>query len=545
MAEQLLLEQFCQATSELVLMVECDQAEPLLVSKALEHHLDGDVAPLIHYLQVNRQAGLNYDDLATAFNCQLVEINQITSTRWLYRFVSEGQQTAEMQLFIEAMKTMQEVAVRLSRYEDPDELLKQAVIEAREHLYFDRLGFMLLNETQELVEGSWGIDRFGKLVRHQCYQSPISYFHWVEPILDPKVMQVFMSNVPLYDDGEAVGHGWNLAVAIWDGERVLGWIACDNLFTKLPIADWHRELYAQFGRVVGHLYAKARYEHSLRQYSSSLEAQVERRSRELAEQMELLRKSQQELVDNEKLATLGSLVAGIAHEVNTPIGISVTAASHLETEAKQIKQAYDAANITRSALEQFILTAVESSEIILGNLHRASELMFSFKRLTADQTSDFVETFNVHELIDHLVRSFQHRVKNRPITIRNECKELLFATSYPGHVSQIFTNLLNNALVHAFDEGGEGQVVLSACVEGAQLILSVEDSGKGVDPDVLPHIFKPFYTTKREQGGTGLGLNVIYNLAERLHGSVTAEPVSPHGVKFIVSLPMLELADER
>ncbi|WP_119395226.1 GAF domain-containing sensor histidine kinase [Salinibius halmophilus] len=544
MAEDLLLKQFCQVTSELVLMIDCDQTEPLMVSDALIRHLGGDIQPLINYLLKSRKFGLNYEDLASGFNCQLVEINQITDSRWLYRFISDSQQTAEMQLFIEAMKTMQEVAVRLSKFHDPDELLKEAVREARQNLYFDRLGFMLLNDAQDYVVGSWGTDRFGKIVQHSQYNGPIEYFHWVEPILDPNVMQVFMPNTTLYDDGEEVGYGWNLAVAIWDGEKVLGWIACDNLFTQLPIADWHRELFSQFGRVVGHLYAKARYEQSLRQYSSSLEDQVEKRSLELAEQMELLRKSQQELVDNEKLATLGSLVAGIAHEVNTPIGISVTAASHLEAEAKQIKQAYDAANITRSALEQFIGTAVESTEIILGNLNRASDLMFSFKRLTADQTSDFVETFNVHELIDHLVRSFQHRVKNKPITIVNGCKELLFASSYPGHVSQIFTNLLNNALVHAFDDMPDGQVELNAAIEGDNLVLSVADTGRGIDEQALPHIFKPFYTTKREQGGTGLGLNVIYNLAERLNGTVTAEPVIPHGVKFVVTLPLMESTHE-
>lgn len=541
MASESLLEQFCLHTTELVILVECDREEPLFVSQALIEHLDGDVSALVQYLEQRRKSQAQYDELATAFNCQLTEITALSETRWLYRFVSESQQTAEMQLFIEAMKTMQEVAVRLSKFEEPEELLKHAVMEAREHLYFDRLGFMILNDEQDYVVGSWGTDQVGNLVKQSEYNGPISYFSWVEPILDPNVLQVFLPNGPLFDNGVQVGIGWNMAVAIWDGERVLGWVACDNLLTKMPIADWHRELYSQFGRTIGHLYAKAKYEQSLRNYSSTLEEQVEKRSLELAEQMELLRKSQQELVDNEKLAALGGLVAGIAHEVNTPIGISVTAASHLETEARAVKQAYDEAKITRSALEQFIKTAVESSDIILGNLNRASDLMFSFKRLTADQTSDFVDTFNVHELIEHIIRSFQHKVKNKPIELKNTCPELLIATSFPGHVSQIYTNLLNNALVHAFDEQSSGDVVLGAKVEAGNLLLIVTDNGKGIPSELLPKIFKPFFTTKRKQGGTGLGLNVIHNLAERLHGSVTAEPVEPRGVQFTVCLPMEEL----
>jgi signal transduction histidine kinase len=277
-----------------------------------------------------------------------------------------------------------------------------------------------------------------------------------------------------------------------------------------------------------------------------LEERVEQRTRELAEAnldlreaMDGLRRTQNQLVQSEKMAALGGLVAGVAHEINTPVGIGVTAVSHLGQKTREIRALYDKDEVRRSDLEDYLAVAQETADMTLGNLERASELIRSFKKVAVDQTTEERRPFKVREYIDAILLSLRPRLKKTRHRVDVRCDPDLMVESYPGAFSQILSNFVLNSLTHAFDEGQEGHMVVEAAVSDGLLTLTYSDDGRGMEPEVLRRVFEPFFTTARSKGGSGLGLSIVYNLVtQTLGGAISCESAPGRGATFTVTVPL-------
>ncbi|MCK7610575.1 ATP-binding protein [Roseibium sediminicola] len=249
--------------------------------------------------------------------------------------------------------------------------------------------------------------------------------------------------------------------------------------------------------------------------------------------------AEKELVQTEKLASLGGLVAGLAHEVNTPIGVGLTAATFMEEKVADVTGEVEKESLTRRGLEEFLDLAGQSSRIIVANLHRASELVSSFKQVAVDQSSDELRTFKLVDYIDEILLSLLPQTKKTPHTITVTGDRDVVLTSFPGALSQIITNLVMNSLNHAFDEGEAGEIRIDASRSGQNAHIHYSDSGRGVSPEVLNRIFDPFFTTKRGSGGSGLGMHIVYNLAtKKLGGGVVCESTPGQGISVHLTVPL-------
>jgi ligand-binding sensor domain-containing protein/signal transduction histidine kinase len=259
---------------------------------------------------------------------------------------------------------------------------------------------------------------------------------------------------------------------------------------------------------------------------------------ELEQALMRLKLAQAQLVQSEKMASLGSLVAGIAHEINTPVGVGVTAASTLQEWAQRLQESHREGRLTRSELDNFIAVCGDSTQILMTNLQRAAELIRSFKQVAVDQSSDERRRFRLKEYLDEILLSLAPRLNRTGHTVTVDCPEALELDSFPGAVAQILTNLITNSLVHAFPDGRAGRITLEAREDGDSVVLRYADDGAGIPPDHLNRIYDPFFTTRRGTGGSGLGLHIVYNLVtQRLGGTISARSTLGQGSSFEVRFP--------
>jgi PAS domain S-box-containing protein len=247
-----------------------------------------------------------------------------------------------------------------------------------------------------------------------------------------------------------------------------------------------------------------------------------------------------QLIEAEKLASLGELVAGVAHEINTPVGIGVTAVSHLREKYEALQRSYLENGLKRSSLEEFLHACDQSTQIIQSNLRRASELINSFKQVAVDRSSSEQRRFLVKEFIDELLLSLRPRLKRTGHRFEVNCEDSLAITSYPGALSQILTNFIMNSLLHAYDAQRAGRITIAVKQLGDQIELSYADDGKGIKGEHLRRIFHPFFTTERGGGGSGLGLHIVYNLVKKaLGGSIRCESAPGKGTRYVIRFPQL------
>lgn len=268
---------------------------------------------------------------------------------------------------------------------------------------------------------------------------------------------------------------------------------------------------------------------------------LRRANRELQELVATLAQAREEIVRNEKLAGLGALVAGIAHELNTPIGNSMMAASTFEMQTDDIRQHMTAdGGVTRKEFEHYIDNARMSVDILSRNLHRAADIVTNFKQVAVDQTSSQRRSFLLAEVIAGNVLTLQPTIKRTPFVIQQQVPAELMMESYPGPLGQVVTNLINNAILHGYEGRSEGLIAVSAQLSAQGWVtLNVEDHGVGIAPEAVPRIFDPFFTTKMGVGGSGLGLNIAHNIVtEILGGSIQVSSEVGGGTRFTLTLPM-------
>lgn len=270
--------------------------------------------------------------------------------------------------------------------------------------------------------------------------------------------------------------------------------------------------------------------------------QAESKLQEKAEQLEQtltnLKQAEAYLIQTEKMAALGGLVAGIAHEINTPIGIGVTSASLLVEKTNTLLSLFEAGKMKRSDLEKYLDTAIQSGTLTLANLTRAAELIQSFKQVAVDQSSESKREFMIKSYLEEILIQLSPKLKASSHNIQLQGEAHLSLNSYPGAFSQIITNLLINSLTHAYKPGQQGMIKITFTQDGDRIDLEYTDNGQGIAPEHLHRIFEPFFTTKRGQGGSGLGLHIVYNLVtQKLRGTIRCESQWGAGVKFMMTLP--------
>jgi|GEM_PF-1471746 len=297
------------------------------------------------------------------------------------------------------------------------------------------------------------------------------------------------------------------------------------------------EALSKTNRLLADLYIKnQKAADEVRKLNEELEKRVKDRTKELRNTLNNLKNTQEMLVQSEKMAALGGLVAGIAHEINTPIGIGVTAVSHLETKTKELMDLYKKKDLKKSDFEDYLNLANEASVLILSNLKRAYDLITSFKKIAVDQTTEEKRKFNVKEYINETLMSLNPQLKKTDINVAVNCPENLFFNSYPGAFSQIITNLVMNSLIHAYDKGDKGKIKIVINIKKDLIEMEYSDNGKGISEDNLKKIFDPFFTTKRNEGGTGLGLNLVFNIVtQRFDGSIKCNSRVNEGTTFIIT----------
>jgi len=257
---------------------------------------------------------------------------------------------------------------------------------------------------------------------------------------------------------------------------------------------------------------------------------------ELSKTLNNLEVTQVKLVEAEKMASLGGLVAGVAHEINTPIGIGLTGISHFLDMTKDVKEKYDSNTMSQDVFENYLNTSEELAMQINSNLQKTAHLVANFKKISFDQSSEEKRKINLKEYLDEIIFSMKMITKKTNITIENKCSDDIKINTYPGAISQIITNLIINSIKHAFNEKEEGTIIIYATMEDHLVKLVYEDNGKGIEKETLPKIFDPFFTTNREGGGTGLGLNILYNIiSNTLLGTIKCNSIKGDGVEFTIT----------
>ena len=252
-----------------------------------------------------------------------------------------------------------------------------------------------------------------------------------------------------------------------------------------------------------------------------------------------LQQNHEKLLASEKMAALGSLVAGVAHELNTPIGNGLVTATTLRDHTRSLLDQFQQ-GLTRSALKDYLDEATLAADILERNLHRASNLIQSFKQIAVDQTSSQARTFNLASVVRETLLALSPTLKNLPIVVTQDIPADLTMYSFPGPLEQVLMNLVNNALVHGFGGRNEGQIkVFAAPVAPDCVQLTVQDNGVGIDPAHLTRIYDPFFSTKFGSGGSGIGLSVCHNIVTGvLGGSVDVSSRLGEGTRFCLTLPL-------
>ncbi|MBC3862984.1 PAS domain-containing sensor histidine kinase [Undibacterium jejuense] len=343
------------------------------------------------------------------------------------------------------------------------------------------------------------------------------------------------------------------AIAIRDGSDFTNWTYIHKSGKRINVSLVVTTMRDEFENVVGFLgiarditpQVEARA--ALSKLNDELESRVVVRTAELktandelAEAMEKLQLAQDELIRSEKLKALGNIVAVVAHELNTPIGNSLTVASTLREKTKHVNQLFAEGGLRKSSLSEYLSDADEGTSILIRALNRSSDLVNNFKHVAVDQTTEQRRPFDLHDVIVDVVAVLSPMLRKTPYRFNFEVPSGILMDSYPGPLEQVVTNLITNSLAHAFEDKDQGEMYLSASLlddNTVQIIFT--DDGIGIETDHLSRIFDPFYTTKLGRGGTGLGLNIVHNIATKtLGGNLSVESIYGKGTVFTLNIPL-------
>ncbi|MDE3273966.1 sensor histidine kinase [Pseudoalteromonas sp. G4] len=303
-----------------------------------------------------------------------------------------------------------------------------------------------------------------------------------------------------------------------------------------------------FARTLAQLERQKKDEQEIRQLNQNLELKVNQRTvalkeanQELLSTLERMHQYQTKIVENEKMASLGQMVAGVAHEVNTPLGLGITGSTLLKDKLEELKSHFDNKTLTSSHMSRFIEDGVENLDLIYRNLNRAAELVSSFKQLAVTHETQEGKRINLYDFTHEVISTLTGELAKFPHEVSVEGDRTLEIWTKPPVIQQIVENLISNSLIHAFNSEQHGHIVITISEFNNNAIIDYQDDGNGVPIDIRSRIFDPFVTTRRGEGGSGLGMHLVYNLVtQALDGSIKLNTEAQKGAHFIIEIPIIE-----
>ena len=413
-----------------------------------------------------------------------------------------------------------------------------------EGLQITRAGIWLYDEMQTLVQCTLLIDKGNDLDHESLVLTRKDFPHYFEALDSERTIAAHdaLTDVATFEFAEVyltpLGISSMLDVPIRHRGKMIGIICCEH---QGKAREWHADevvfaasLADLYGRAVS-ANERADYEQRLIEANQTLEQKVINRTAELEA-------AQEKLVESEKMAALGNLVAGIAHEVNTPLGIALTSVSNCKEELKDIYRDFENDELTEQGFKDFEAICSEGLNLAETSLMRAANLVQDFKRTSADQTSLEIEEIALDEYIPRVCNPLKPMLRKEQVELSIEVTPNLVITTCPGIIAQLLTNLISNAQRHAFGPSVNNDVnrVSVSCSKNAKgIVISVQDNGKGIPEALHKKVFEPFYTTARDKGGTGLGLNILYNLVrQKFNGEIDLTSTLGEGTKVTVCIPV-------
>lgn len=404
-------------------------------------------------------------------------------------------------------------------------------------------------------------DLFGQLAKYAIYHFNEEEQLMAECAVDPrhvdahktqhaeflKQVTLMWNNRSLAEDPAAMLHGflssW-LTVHILGQDQEMARNISRIRSGENPAAACEAEANAVDQRVAPLLEALERLYHLLSAQNRELADANITLEQKVVERTRALEEASEQLLQSEKLVSLGRMVAGFAHEINTPVGIALSAITHNEEILNHLQDMMKQEEVSEEEFSNALTTLHEAGVLAVSNLMRAAELVRSFKRTSIDQASEQLREFNVTELIQDVQSNLHNEFKRTQITCAVNCADGLKITGVPGLFAQLFTNLMLNSLQHAFDEGrrpGKIEITVSS-LPGNKLHILYTDNGTGMSAETAAKVFEPFFTTRRGQGGSGLGLYVCYNIVTtQLHGSISCQSAPDQGSRFDIEFPLVSV----
>ena len=446
-------------------------------------------------------------------------------------------------------ESLELILLRVSQSADIDkgelEVASRLIINSVcEGLQITRAGIWLYDEMQTLVQCTLLIDKGNDLDHESLVLTRKDFPHYFEALDSERTIAAHdaLTDVATFEFAEVyltpLGISSMLDVPIRHRGKMIGIICCEH---QGKAREWHADevvfaasLADLYGRAVS-ANERADYEQRLIEANQTLEQKVIDRTAELEA-------AQEKLVESEKMAALGHLVAGIAHEVNTPLGIALTSVSNCKEELKDIYRDFENDELTEQGFKDFEAICSEGLNLAETSLMRAANLVQDFKRTSADQTSLEIEEIALDEYIPRVCNPLKPMLRKEQVELSIDVTPNLVITTCPGIIAQLLTNLISNAQRHAFGPSVNNDVnrVSVSCSKNAKgIVISVQDNGKGIPEALHKKVFEPFYTTARDKGGTGLGLNILYNLVrQKFNGEIDLTSTLGEGTKVTVCIPV-------
>lgn len=320
-------------------------------------------------------------------------------------------------------------------------------------------------------------------------------------------------------------------------------ISSPQLTEMVPLAN---SVNAMLTRIYKQINKYAEAEKEITELNQNLEEKVVMRTQALRDSnqgllnaLEQVHQYQSQVIQSEKMASLGQMVAGVAHEVNTPIGLGVTASTMMSDRIDDMKVELKAQTLSAKKLEKFLDESKENTQIIYRNLSRAADLISSFKQVAVDQTADTVRNVKFKAFLHEIVMSLHPTLKQSKHEVVINCDPALEASTKPGPINQIIINLIMNSIIHGFENIDKGVIEISVAIKRNKCQIILSDNGKGIEEKIKQKIFDPFVTTKRGEGGSGLGMHLVYNLVtQALAGSIEVDSELGKGAHFTISFPV-------
>jgi PAS domain S-box-containing protein len=509
------------------------------VTGAAEVHLSPDGK---HYLGIARIQGPDWY-FVTVYPKSLVEGKSLESARIillggvaglvlelvLLAWIIRRQVAAPLQLRAQELEHEVAERMRVEASLKTSETFKDTLLQTIPDLVFvkDTQGrFIAVNRAVE--------ERYGKRLAEIYGQTDFDF-------LNAEQAQYFSDR-----DRDAMEAGGPTLSESWQTDHTSGELALyETIKTPIVAADGAIMGLLGVGRDIT---ARNKAETALQALNQELEDRVARRTvqmeatnRELHQTLTLLRNTQSELIQGEKLASLGRMVAGLAHELNTPIGNALTIGTTLGDHVRQVSKAVETNALKKSGLTDFLHTSLHGVEVLERALRQANELISNFKQVSADQLSERRREFDLAVTVDEILSTLRPGFRGTPYVLESRVPTGILMDSYPGLLTQVISNLVNNAKLHAFEGRDSGMIEVTAVEKGDAVEISVSDNGNGIPADIRNRIFDPFFTTRMGRGGTGLGLSIVHSLVSQgLRGGIQVDYDLALGTRFVVTIPKRE-----